>query len=245
MAGLEGSVKVPGLGDVPKKNAAVAGGVIASIVGVSYYRKRKATAAALAAGTDTGMSTVGTDALGGTLPVGPGDLSGGGGPITTGGDQIPAPINLQNPGILTNSDWKSAGSAIDLGGIDASVISAALSRVLGGSAVSQAQAEIFNEVSGEIGYPPQGYPPIKLTTTTPGTPHPVPVPIPATPSSPSTLPRGPYRFMKTDSHFRTVPTIAQHFRVSSATVIRYNPEIAKNHWDAHHLPVGVTIRLPA
>lgn len=171
MPGLQGDVKLPGLGNVPKKNVAIAGAAVAGIVGVGYYRKRKADAAALAAGIGSGTDVASSDALGNTAPVGPGDLSGSGG-VTTGGDPIPAPINLQNPGILTNQDWKSAAGSIDLGGIDSAVITAAASKAIGGVPMTQAEIEIFQEIAGEIGYPPQGYPPLRLKTTVPGTPVP-------------------------------------------------------------------------
>lgn len=176
MGALDGTVNLPGMGSVPKKNVAIAGAVAGGIVGIGYYRKKKSDAAALAAGTNTGIDIASSDALGSTAPVGPGDL--GGGSISTGGDPLPAPINLQNAGILTNQDWKSAAGSIDLGGIDSAVITAAASKALGGIAMTQAEVEIFQEIAGEIGYPPQGYPPIRLTTTTPGTPVPLPTPTP-------------------------------------------------------------------
>lgn len=171
MGALDGSVKIPGMGDVPKKNAAIAGAVVVGIVGVSWWRKRQTNAATAAAASDTGGLVQDPNASFDTSAVGP-----GGTPVTTGGDLIPAPINLQNPGIITNQDWKSAGSGLDLGGIDSSVIAAALSKVLGNVPVSQDEMHIFMEVSGEIGYPPQGYPPPRLTTTGPGTPPPTTTP---------------------------------------------------------------------
>jgi hypothetical protein len=176
MGALDGSIKIPGMGDIPKKHAAIAAASVAGIVGIGYYRKRQADAAASAAGIDSGITEGTSDAFGDSSPIGPGDLSGGGA-VSTGGDPLPAPINLQNPGILTNSDWKSAATGIDLGGTDSSVIAAACSKAIGGIPMTQAEVEIFNEVSGEIGYPPQGYPPIRLTTSTPGNTPPAHVPV--------------------------------------------------------------------
>lgn len=159
MGALDGTVKVPGLGDTPKKNVVIAGGVVAAIVGVGYYRKRQA---ALAVATGTGTDTT-TDTGGGFSDsvAGPGDLSGGGA-VTSTGDPVPAPIVLQNAGILTNNDWKTAGTSLDLGGTDSSVIASALSKVLGGLPITQTEVEIYREVVGEIGDAPQGHPAIKM-----------------------------------------------------------------------------------
>lgn len=232
MAGLEGTVKIPGAGEVPKKTVAIAGGVAAAVVGVGYYRKKKADAAALAAATSDGTLTEGTDALGSTSPIGPGDLSGGG-LVTTGGDPVPAPINLQNPGIITNSDWQSAAAAMDLGGVDSSTITAAVSKILGGVAVTQDQAEIFQEVAGIIGYPPQGYPPIKLVTTTPGSPPPTTNPPPSKPPAKITN-----TYTAHNQSMLAVEKIAHptaglnQLEDYALQAIHYNMSNGRNHWAA-------------
>lgn len=226
MGTLDGSVKLPGLGDTPKKNVAIAGGVVAAIVGVGYYRKRQADAAVPVAGIDSGITDP-SSAFSDTVS-GPGDLSGGGGGITTGGDPVPAPINLQNPGILTNSDWKSAGSDLNLGGTDSNIIAGALSKALGGIPMTQAEVEIFQEVCGEIGYPPQTYPPIRLTTTTPGAP-----PAKATPK-PTTNEYSAHNQSMYDVVKIAHPTAgsAAAWNEKALEAIHYNQQHGRNYWPA-------------
>lgn len=157
MAGLDGTVKVPGLGNVKKAHVAAAAGVGAVIVGVGFYRKSHSTTAAVPVVAADGTS----DAFD-TTPAGPG---GSNGVTNQFGDPVPPQIIQQNPGIQTNLDWVTSGAALDLGGIDSSVISKALSKALGGIATTQAEQEIVHEVIGSIGPPPQGMPPLKLSTS--------------------------------------------------------------------------------
>lgn len=154
---FEGTVKVPGLGDVKKSYLAVAGVAVATIVGVGYYRKRQAAALPVT----TAQAT--TDAFGDTTPLGPG---GSNGVTNQFGDPIPAQIvQSPNPGIITNQDWLSAAESLNLGGIPSDSINAACSRILGGLSVTSAQADIYHQVVGIIGPPPQSTPTIKITST--------------------------------------------------------------------------------
>ena len=171
MAGLEGTVKVPGFGDVPKKNVLIVGAVAGGIAGVAYIRKRQAGAAA-AVPVDSGAGAVDQNAFGDTTPVGPG----GSATLPDGSAVPPQIIQPQSPGISTNVDWIQAAGALDLGGVSGDVITQAMVKIIGGTPVTQAQLELWNEVTGIIGFPPQGYKPPKLVTG--GT---VPVP-PATPA---------------------------------------------------------------
>ncbi len=67
--------------------------------------------------------------------------------------------------ITTNSQWITEAESGIIPG-DVSTISAALSKVLGGVAVTSDQRDLFLEAVGALGNPPQGYPqPIKLTDT--------------------------------------------------------------------------------
>jgi hypothetical protein len=165
---MSGTVKVPGLGTMPKKYVVVAGGGVAAVVAVGFYRKRNSASAAT---TPVAPVDDGSGAFDST-PVGPG---GSNGLTNQFGDPVPPQIVQQTPGIETNQDWITAGSAQDLGGVDSSTISHALAKVLGNIAVTQSEAEIYHEVVGIIGPPPQGAPAIRLTT---GTANPPPAPAP-------------------------------------------------------------------
>lgn len=159
MAALDGTVKVPGLGEVKKKYLAVAGAAVAVIVGVGYYRKRQAAAAVPVTTTQTDSG-----AFPDTTPVGPG---GSNGVTDQFGNPLPAQIvQSANPGISTNEDWLSEAESLNIG-IPADSITQACARILGGLSVTSAQADIYHQIVGIIGPPPQGVQPIKLTSTPP------------------------------------------------------------------------------
>jgi hypothetical protein len=155
---FQGTVKVPGLGDVKKGYLAVAGVAVATIVGVGYYRKRQQ------ANIPVTSTQTSTDAFGDTTPAGPG---GSNGVTNQFGDPVPAPIvQSPNPGIITNQDWLSTAQSLDIG-IPGDSITQACSRILGGLSVTSAQADIYHQVVGVIGPPPQTVPVIKITSTPP------------------------------------------------------------------------------
>jgi len=80
------------------------------------------------------------------------------------GDAGTGTISGQQP-ITTNSQWLTAAEGVLPNGTSATV-EAALSKVLGGVAVSASERDLFLEAVGILGNPPQGYPqPIKLTNT--------------------------------------------------------------------------------
>jgi hypothetical protein len=166
---LQGTVRLPGLGVVQKKYVAAGAAAIAAFVGIGYYRKTHTAAPPVVGAQD--VSSVDD-----TTPSGPGGSNG----VTNqfGDPVLPNIINQANPGIQSNLDWITTGSSISLGGISEDVITAALANVLGGIKVTQAQADIFNQVSAIIGPPPQGLPfgPPKLTSGT-VTPPPVTKPV--------------------------------------------------------------------
>jgi hypothetical protein len=167
---LQGTVKLPGLGVVQKKYVAAGAAAIAAFVGIGYYRKAHSAAPPVVGAQDV-------SAVGDTTPSGPGGANG----VTNqfGDPVLPNIVNQANPGIQSNLDWITTGSSISLGGISEDVITAALANVLGGIKVTQAQADIFNQVSAIIGPPPQGLPfgPPKLTSGTVTTPPPPPGPV--------------------------------------------------------------------
>lgn len=168
---LSGTVKVPGMGDVPKKYLAVAGAAVVGIVGYGFYRKRQAATAIPITADQTSAGDAFTD----TTPAGP---SGSNGVTNQFGDQVPPQIiQSPNPGILTNEDWLTEAQSLDIGASD-TVVTAALVKALGGTPTTQTEQEIFHQVVAIIGPPPQGNQPLKLTST------PAPTPQPTTGSKP-------------------------------------------------------------
>lgn len=190
MAILEGDVKLPGMGEVPKKyvvGGVVIGGGIAVIV---YIRGRKASAAnaanqtaAQAAVTDpAGNQCAAVDPNSGYCPGSPEDVAwqqnnAGGSSLagvpgvssgsvdTSGGSSGATAGGTSAGGPQTNADWMAAALQVLPGG-DTPENEAALAGVLGGQTVTTAQKNIFLEAVGLEGQPPQGYPtPIKTSDT--------------------------------------------------------------------------------
>ena len=188
---LEGDIKVPLLGDVPKKTAVLVTVGAAGLGVVVYLRARSAAQSAASAGSTDATATPDTSDTGdsgyyGDSGIDPdtgvpyADESGYGGDMTgdSGYDAAGYPIGSaadlawqqeQNTGISTNEQWlEQAISGAVPGSPD--TIQAALSGVLGGLTVTTAQRNLFLEAVGILGQPPQGYPqPIK-TSDTPGQP---------------------------------------------------------------------------
>jgi hypothetical protein len=196
-------IKIPGLGEVPRKTALIAGAAAVGIIAVVAIRHRASanSAASTAASPDStaaSPSDSGIDPATGvpyseeggadtdyssgyTIPYGSdgGGYGAGGSGFDAAGYPIGSEADLawQNEqdgtsgitgpstGITTNADWVTeAESGVIPGSV--STISAAVSKVLGGLAVTNAQRDLFLEAVGVLGPPPQGYPtPIKLTDT--------------------------------------------------------------------------------
>lgn len=190
MALLDGDVKIPGAGEVPKKyivGGIVIGGGIAVIV---YIRSRKASQATAPGQAATGMVTdpagnvcAAVDPNSQYCPGSPEDISWQQSNSGTFGSGIGAGnaggTSVQDGGATaggtgatgsttapqTNSDWTAAALQVLPGG-DTPANEAALAGVLGGQTVTTAQKNIFLEAVGLIGPPPQGYPqPIKTSDT--------------------------------------------------------------------------------
>lgn len=191
-------VKLPGLGEVPKKYLLWGGIAAAGIIGVIVIRGRANASAGTPAdttGTTADTSGTGTD---GSSYVDPGaygayDTSGLGGGSAydygtggTGFDAVGYPIGSQADiqwqaqqyggitgtatQVTTNSQWVTEA----LGNVpgDSGTVRSALSHVLAGLTVTTAQKDLFLEAVALNGQPPQGYPqPIKTSDTAahPGT----------------------------------------------------------------------------
>jgi hypothetical protein len=186
-------IKVPGIGDVPKKYAIGAVAVAAGLGVIVYIRSRNAAQSAAAAGASAAAApdTSGTDpnaidpATGipyseesGAYSYGPDNYGGyGGGGYDNSGYPIGSAADLQYQaeqvsGIQTNDEWVQQAMGGSVPG-DPATIQAALSGVLGGLTVTTAQKNLFLEAVGILGNPPQGYPtPVKTSDTAahPGTP---------------------------------------------------------------------------
>lgn len=188
---MPADIKLPGLGEVPKKyvvGGVVAGGGIAIIV---FVRSRKAsqantanqTAAQAGLVTDpAGNQCAAVDPNSGYCPGSPEDVSyqqsasgyyGTPGGVSGAGTTAPVPSDggsqgttpIAPTGPQTNAEWVTAALAVLPGG-DTPENEAALAGVLGGLTVTTAQKDIFLEAVGLVGQPPQGYPaPIKTSDT--------------------------------------------------------------------------------
>jgi PASTA domain len=183
-------IKIPGIGPVDKKKALlIGGGTLATIVVVMIRRKSAATTAAAApattdpnAATDTsGLIDPSTgvpyaDEQNGlnSFNTGAGDFAGGAGNFDAAGYPLGSQADLAwqsqvsgtsatgTTAITTNTQWLEAAEQ-QLG--NTSDVVQALTKVLGGVAVTSAQQGVFLEAVGFLGQPPGGYPPINLTTT--------------------------------------------------------------------------------
>jgi PASTA domain len=188
---MPGDIKIPGLGNVPKKYAIGAVAAAAGLGVIVYIRARNTANAAAAADTSTAAATD-TSGYDPTIDPSTGipyaeensgmDTSdyGGAGAYGTGYDAAGYPIGSsqdlawsqqQTTGITTNNEWVQEATGGSVPG-DPGTIQAALSAVLGGLTVTTAQKNLFMEAVGVLGAPPQGYPPIHTSDTSaqPGTP---------------------------------------------------------------------------
>lgn len=166
MAGLEGTVKLPGFGPVQKKTVLYGGAAVVALGVVVAYRHKNAAAAPAANPNDaeidpaTGFPYGSPEDLAAlqaqgnyTMPVSPG--GGGSGSIPNGGT-----------GFATNGAWSQG--VIDYmlhNGLieDPTALSAALGVYLTGSYATDAQVSLIEQAIAVEGYPPvngsTGYPP--------------------------------------------------------------------------------------
>lgn len=128
-------------------------------------------------------------------------------------------------GITTNADWVTeAESGVIPGSV--STISAAVSKVLGGLAVTSAQRDLFLEAVGVIGQPPQGYPqPIKLTDTS----------SQPSPSKTKTIEA---------SGSEDLSQIAKANKTMGGVLVTLNPGLSKYYGKKTKVPKGYKIKVP-
>lgn len=248
-------IKVPGLGNVDKKKAAIAGVVVAvGVVGIIAVRRKTASTAAASttAPADTTATTTDPSIDPSTgIPYadeqgygsedsydGNGDVGIGGAYDDAAGYPIGSEADLQwqaeqngtatistGSGITTNADWVTeAESGVVPGSVG--TISAAVAKILGGLAVTSAQRDLFLEIVGVIGNPPQGYPqPIKLTDTSgqpaPGKTHTV-----------------------VANGTQDVSQIAHANKTTGGHLLALNPGLSKFYPGTKKVPKGYKIKVP-
>jgi hypothetical protein len=111
-----------------------------------------------------GYGDQGEDAYGGYGDQGEDGYDAAGYPIGSAADLAWQAQQDGTTTISTNAEWLTEAEQY-LG--NTTSVQAALTKVLGGIAVTDAQKTIFDEAIGIAGNPPQGYPPISITTTSP------------------------------------------------------------------------------
>lgn len=170
------TIKLPGVGPV-KKPIVIAGvGILGGILVYAYWRRSQAPAPALTepipvdTTTDTTSSDYSGDSSQGPAGYNPYAYSPYGYDIY--GNPLPQPTGLGGGTYTTNSDWAAAAEdALQNTGVDLATAAAAVSKVLGGLAVTSNQKDLFLQAVGLLGQPPQGYPtPIKVSDTGTGPP---------------------------------------------------------------------------
>lgn len=193
MAGLEGTVKVPIFGEVPKKTALLVGGGIAVLVGIMYYRGKKASAAAAsvaAAGSSeinpaTGFAYGSPEDAAAMAAqaayVTPGGVGTGGGGGSPG----------QPTGFTSNGQWAQAAEQyMQAEGliVEPTALASALGKYITGHQATPLDSDLIHQAIAFQGYPPisgpNGYPPAINTSTDP-VPTPDPTPTPTALSAPT------------------------------------------------------------
>ena len=184
MAGLEGTVKVPGMGAVKKKTAVYGGiGAVVLVLGVWWYRQRKASSSGSAASTGTATGSQATDPAGNTGTIDPATgyvygspedqqalatASGYGAPYDTsqlggglggyyygpGGSTQTVPPGPGN--FADNAEWAQYAETymIDTLSADANSVGNALGKYITGQPVDSTQQNIVQEAIAVAGYPP-------------------------------------------------------------------------------------------
>jgi hypothetical protein len=177
MAGLEGTVNTP-FGPVKKKTGLIIVGGAVLILGIAYYRSKKAGDAAAIASAG---ASVGVDPATGFLYGSPEDAAalanqgsyvtpgGGGGGASVGGSGT-----VPTTGFATNGAWSQAAiQYMQAQGLieDATMLSAALGRYLAGSPLSPTDKSLVEQAIAFQGLPPVpgtgGYPPSINTAPVP------------------------------------------------------------------------------
>jgi hypothetical protein len=254
-------IKIPGLGEVPKKTALIGGAAVVGIIAVVAFRHRSSANSSTPSATPGAAASADPNAIDPSTGIpysqeGGADVSGyssgyqipygtGGAGFGAGGSGFDAagyPIGSEadlawqneqsgtgtisgTTGITTNADWVTeAESGVIPGSV--ATISAAVSKVLGGLAVTSAQRDLFLEAVGVIGNPPQGYPqPIKLTDTS-GQPAP-----------------GKHKVIEAPGN-QDLSQIAHAHHTQGGVLVGLNPYLLRYYGKTTHIPKGYKIKVP-
>jgi hypothetical protein len=187
------TIAVPGFGAQKKTTVYVVGGLAVVVVGIAYYRSKKA--AANATPTGPGIDSTINPATG--FPYGSAEdaaalssqagyitpASGGGGGGSSGTDTT----SYTAGGFTSNSQWTQAAETYAAGiGGDQLTVASALGHYLAGVPLTTAEIDLVQQSIAAQGYPPQsgpnGFPPSYRTASAPPpvqAPKPTPKPIPA------------------------------------------------------------------
>lgn len=179
----KGSVKLPGLGPVPKKWFLIVGGGSVVVIAYVLWRKRQegpaAPAADTAGGTLEGQPCVDENGLPGVYDASGvcqvsnsamGGYFAGSGAGGVSGTTPPVP---GTGGFTTNGQWTQQAEAdMSNTGVDPGVLAVALGAYIAGSPVTAAQHSLIDQAIAFEGYPPvagaSGYPPaVKAQPITP------------------------------------------------------------------------------
>lgn len=151
------TVKIPGVGTVPR-NAAVAGGlVVAGIAGFAWWRHANTAAAVDEPATDFAEGT--TDAYGdaGSSAYAADYAYDGPYPSGGGGYYPPPNTTVTNPDPVTNSEWTQRSiEHLQTVGVESNAASLAVSRYLLKECLTATQADIVRQAVAAMGPPPQG-----------------------------------------------------------------------------------------
>jgi LysM repeat protein len=201
MAGLEGTITTP-FGTVQKKTALIAGGFIAVLAGIVYWRE-KGTGASASADATQGEIDPATGFVYGTpedlaaLAAQGTDLGGGGNTASGGGSgSIPPGGTSGTTGFASNGDWSQAviqymtdNNLVE----NPAQLSAALGKYLTGAFIDPddtADTSLIQQAIAVKGYPPiagpHGFPP--AINNHPGSTTP-PVTNPGSPKPPTPPPK--------------------------------------------------------
>lgn len=167
MGALDGTLQTP-FGPLKKKTGLLIGGGAVVIIGIGYYRSKKADAAAAtaAAGANTGIDPATGFAYGSAEDAAA--LANQGAYITPtgGGGGGSGGVNVPTQGFVSNAQWSQAAiQYMQAQGLveDPTQLSAALGVYLTGKPATTAQQSLINQaiafqglppVSGPAGYPP-------------------------------------------------------------------------------------------
>lgn len=170
------TVKIPGVGSVPRSYAVIGGLVVVGIAGVAWVwhlRNRGAEDEAAVDETTVDYTQGGDYVYGDNLAYADYAYDGGAYPYpsyTTPSYGVPQTV--QNPDPITNPEWTArAIEHLEMVGVESQAASLAVSRYLLKECLTATQADIVRQAIGRLGPPPQGSFSIIVCPSTPPPPQ--------------------------------------------------------------------------